>query len=99
MNLQTRTLIALALTLSAPAFAADDRALALSCDAPAPSIRDVAQAFGIDNYDIAYDLRIRSRQIARRLCARGADSVLLVMEPAGSATVLRGEALAQAERD
>lgn len=96
MNLQTRTLIALALTLSAPAFAADDRALALSCDAPAPSIRDVAQAFGIDNYDKAYDVRVRAQLIARRLCARGADSVLLVMEPAGSATVLRGAAVTQA---
>ncbi|MBP6514780.1 MAG: hypothetical protein KA224_06340, partial [Steroidobacteraceae bacterium] len=42
-----------------------------------PSIRDVAQAFDIDNYDQAYDVRIRARMIAQRLCARGAGSVLL----------------------
>ncbi|HQX25808.1 MAG: hypothetical protein KAX84_07975 [Burkholderiales bacterium] len=98
MNASNRILFALALSLAAstPAIAAADGALTLRCDAPAPSIHDVAQAFGIDNYDKAYDVRIRAQLIARRLCARGAEGILLVMEPADrDAAVLRGEALAQ----
>ncbi len=99
MNLRNPSLhafaLALALALAAPAHANDDRALVLRCDAPAPSIRDVAQAFDIDNYDQAYDVRIRARMIAQRLCARGAGSVLLVLEPQGRDAVLRGAAVAQ----
>lgn len=97
MNLRNRTLYTLALALSMPAQAADDRALVMRCEAPAPSIQDVAQAFDIDNYDKAYDVRIRARMIAQRLCARGADSVLLVSGPRGGGAVLRGEAVAQGE--
>ena len=50
MNASNRILFALALSLAAstPAIAAADGALTLRCDAPAPSIHDVAQAFGID---------------------------------------------------
>lgn len=96
MNVSNRILFALALAVSTPAIAADEGVLTLHCDAPAPSVHDVAQAFGIGNYDKAYDVRIRARLIAQRVCARGAQGVLLVMEPADrDAAVLRGEALAQ----
>ena len=95
MKLPIRTLLALALATSAPAFAAGGNGLSLRCDAPAPSIQDVARAFELDNYGQAYDLRIRTQLIARRLCSRGAQGVLLVMEPAGRQAVLRGEAMVQ----
>ncbi len=98
MNLRNRILIALCLAVAAPAQAAEatgSDGLNLPCDAPAPSIQDVAKAFDLDNYEQAYDLRIRVRLIANRLCARGARSVLLVMEPAGDAAVLRGWPVAQ----
>ena len=103
MNLRNRILIALCLAVAAPAQAAEAAeaaeadGLTLPCDAPAPSIQDVAKAFALDNYEQAYDLRIRVRLIANRLCARGARSVLLVMEPTGDATVLRGWPVAQLE--
>ena len=97
MNLHNRILIALALcfAVAAQTRAAEADGLTLPCDAPAPSIQDVAKAFDLDNYEQAYDLRIRVRLIANRLCARGARSVLLVMEPAGDAAVLRGWPVAQ----
>lgn len=100
MNLRNRILIAVCLAVAAPAQAAEAAeadGLTLPCDAPAPSIQDVAKAFALDNYEQAYDLRIRVRLIANRLCARGARSVLLVMEPTGDATVLRGWPVAQLE--
>ena len=74
-----------ALALPAAASASDDAGFLVvaqwSCDAQArPSQREVAEWFGIANFDQAYDVRARTHRALQRACKRGVESVDIVMK-------------------
>lgn len=80
--------IALALTLTlcslaAAAAPAGQGALRWECTrSGAPRYHEIATAFGYDNYQYMRDAQPRLYRDLRRECARGADTVLIVMDAA-----------------
>jgi hypothetical protein len=78
-------LAAAALAVSAAAGASDDEGFLVvaqwSCDAQArPSQREVAEWFGLANFDQVYDVRARTHRALQRACKRGVESVDIVMK-------------------
>lgn len=80
--------IALALTLTlcslaAAAAPAGQGALRWECTrSGAPRYHEIATAFGYDNYQYMRDAQPRLYRDLRRECARGADTVLIVIDAA-----------------
>ena len=77
--------VAAALALSCAANASEDAGFIVvaqwSCDAQArPSQREVAEWFGLANFDQVYDVRARTHRALQRACKRGVESVDIVMK-------------------
>ena len=76
----TLTLCSLAATAAAPA---GQGALRWECTrSGAPRYHEIATAFGYDNYQYMREAQPRLCRDLRRECARGADTVLIVIDAA-----------------